>query len=810
MTLIDTALQDLRYSIRVLASNRRFAGLSILCLSLAIGTNTTVFTFVNALLLQPLPVADPGRLVSVHETHPEDPGGSGSVSYPNFLDWRARASDVADIAAQRSVKLRVSDGGSPERYAGALVSGNLFPLLGIRPAIGRGFLEEEDRAGGAPVVLLSHTLWQQRYEEDPGVIGRAITVNGTPRTVVGIMPAELSHIAMGRLLRGARLWIPIGSVEQDARRDQRRLTVYARLRDGVTQDTVGARLSTIGQALERMYPFENKGWAVAIEPLRVGFSSTTRAMILMMMGAVTFVLVIACATVANLTLARATGRRREIATRLALGAPRSRIVRQLLVESLLLAVAGIPLGIAIAYWGRNLLLGGRASPEMYAVISIDSRVLIYTIGLAILASLLSGLLPGLHVVRRLQHTMLKTGGGRDDTSGPPHRHLSHALVIVQVTLSMVLLVGALLFVQSFRNALEAEGSFDTSQILAVSVEIVEEGAEASQSAHYAVNELVDRLGALPGVTYIAAANFLPLLDGGAPIAVVPDNSQMLPDKAPTVLLGGVTSDFFGVLNVPIVRGREFTDAEGRSRSRVAIVNKTMAGRLWPDEDPIGRRFRRAADEDEGWFTIIGVSDDILTWDLSNRPQPTAYVLYSHVPVAEPVLFIRASGDPSLLAPSARAAIHAVDPTLPILDVRTMTEVHYFALSRQQTLASLLAVVGGIALLLGATGVYGLLSYFVSQRTYEIGIRAALGADRRTLLHLFVRQGMTMTGVGVALGLVGAWALARFLRGLLHDVNPTDPLSFAGIALLLLTVGFLASYLPARRAADVDPLIAIRN
>ena len=807
IAMIDTTLHDLRYAVRVLASNRTFTVLSVLCLSLGIGTNTTAFTFVNALLLQPLPLAEPSRLASMHEVRREDPGNAGPVSYPNFLDWRAHAAGVAEMAAQRSVALRVSDGGPPEREAGALVSWNLFSLLGVHPAWGRGFLEEEDQIGGAPVVLLSHALWQRRFNEEPSVIGREISVNGTPRTVIGIMPPELSQIALDRVLRGARLWIPIAPAEQHSRRDERVVTVFARLADGVTPDLAGSRLSAVAQTLERMHPLENGGWGVVVQSLRVGFSPTTRAMILMMMGAMTFVLLIACANVANLALARATGRRREVATRLALGATRNRIVRQMLTESVLVAVASIPVGIAFAYWGRNLLLGGQGRPDLHAEIGIDSGVLAYTIGLAVLTSLLSGLLPALHAVRRLQHTMLTTGGGREDLSGPRHTRLTHGLIIGEVSLALILLVGASLFVQSFRNALLAEGGFDTSRILNVRLTEDSAGPPGSNSR---VTEAVDRLRALPGVTHAAAANLIPLRNGGDRVAVIPDGPRGTPEHLPTVLLGGVTSDFFRVLNVPIVQGSMFTDVESASRATVAVVNRTMARRLWPGENPIGRSFRRAADNAPAWFTIIGVSDDILTWDVSNRPQPAAYVPYAHVPVREPGLFVRASGDPLLLVPSVRAAIHAMDPTRPLPDVRTMTEVHHQALSRMQTLASLFMVVGGIALILGATGVYGVLSYFVSQRTYEIGIRAALGADRGALVGFFVRHGMTVAFVGIALGVAGAWALARVVRGLLHEVDPTDPLSLSGAALVLTAVAFLATYVPARRAANVDPLIAIRN
>ena len=807
--MIDALVQDLRYAIRELASNRAAAGLAALCLSLAIGTNTTVFTFVNALLLRPLPLAAPDQLVSIHESRRDDPATIGAVSYPNFLDLRARVSDAGEIAAQRPVDLRVSDGGAPERYSGALVSWNFFAVLGVQPARGRGFLEEEDGPGGAPVVLLSHIVWQQHYAEDPEVVGRVIAVNGIQRTVIGIMPPDLSNVAMQRVLRGARLWIPIGSAGLESARDQRRLTVFGRLGNGETLDTFRARLSTAARTLEQMQPVENGGWTISVQPLNIGFSPATRGMILTMMGAVTFVLLIACANVATLTLSRTTRRRRDIATRLALGAPRSRILGQLLTESLLVALASLPFGIALAYAGRSLLLAGRASPELAASIAIDHQVLIFTAGLGLMASLLSGLLPALHAVRRVRYDVLKEGA-HHDTSGPPHTRLSHALIVGEVALALILLVSAALLMQSFRNLLDADGGFDTSQILAGSVEVAEDGVEVSASASLRVSELVETLEALPGVTNAAAANLMPLRDGGVRAAVIPDQDGVLSGNPPTVLLGSVTAGFFEVLNVPIVQGRAFTDVEGRSRSAVAIVNTTMARRLWPNEDAIGRRFRPASDRNGVWFTVVGVAEGILTWDLSNRILPAAYLPYPYIPEREPRLLLRTAGDPALVAPSVRAAINAFDPAMAVLGMRTMTEIHYDALSRQETLADLLAVLGGIALLLAATGVYGVLSYFVSQRKYEIGIRAALGADRRSLVRLFVRQGMSMTLGGTVLGLAGASALARVLRGRLHEVSPTDPVSFAGAALLLVGIAVVASYLPGRRAASVDPLVAIRE
>jgi predicted permease len=810
VTGLDGIVQDLRYSIRVIVANRAVAGLSILCFSLAIGTNTTVFTFVNGLLLRPVPLASPERLLTLGEVRSNEPLGPGPVSYPNFLDWRERAADVASMAAARTAAFSVADAGGADRYAGAMVSADLFPVLGVAPARGRGFLSSEEEPGAVPAVILSDILWRQRFDGDPSLVGRTISVSGTPRVVVGIMPADLSHVGLPAVLRSARLWIPLAQLERASPRDRRTLTVFARLAPGVSPAAARARLEAIAQSLQSSYPAEDGGWSLAVQPLRLTVSGNTRAMLLMAMGAVTFVLLIACANVANLTLARAAGRRTEIATRLALGASRGRIVRQVLGESLLIAAASVPPGIALAYWGRDLLLGSAASPELATAIPLDARVLLFTIGLALVSSVLSGLVPAVHAVRRLQYDALRGSGRRQAGSGAAHTRLSSALIVAEVALALILLVGASLFVQSFRNLLGAEGGFDTSRILTIGVEFGEPGGAATGTASRTLGEIVSRLEALPGVTAAAAANLMPLRDGGARTAVVVEGTDTPLSDPPVVLMGGVTSRFFEVLGVRIVRGRALSEAEAAAGSHVAVINTRMARMFWPGEDAVGHRFRRAEGGAGEWFTVAGVSDDILTWDVSDRPLPTAYVPYSLVPVREPDLFVRSTGEPSPIAPSARAAIQDIEPGLPVTGIRTMTEVHHVALARQQTLASLFTVVSGIALLLCATGVYGVLSWFVSQRTSEIGIRAALGADRRALVGLFVRQGMIVVFEGIALGLVGAWALARLIRGRLYDVSATEPVRFVALALLLAAVALVAIYVPARRAAAVDPLVAIRE
>lgn len=417
--LVDVVWRDVRHAARALATHRTATALSILCLAVGIGANTSIFTFVNALLLRPVPLAATDRLMIVQEVRRQDRRSPGPVSQPNFVDWQTNGAGVGELAAQRAIDARVTGDGDPQRYAGALVTANFFSLLGVPVARGRGFFAHEDRPGGAPVVLLSHALWQERYDSNPAIIGRSITVNGVARTVVGVMPEELSSIALRRIFRGARLWMPLGSVEPGGRGD-RRLVVFARLAPGLTREGALAQLDVVARTLERTYPVENGGWAVSVQPLRVGFSERTRGLMLLLMGAVAFVLLIVCANVANLTLARAITRRAEIATRLALGASRRRIVGQLLTESLLIACASVAGGIAIAHWARGLLAGSNASPAQLAELTIGAPVLLFTIGLADVTSVLSGLLPTLHVVRRVRCHGLNIRQSAD-MSAPSHR-----------------------------------------------------------------------------------------------------------------------------------------------------------------------------------------------------------------------------------------------------------------------------------------------------------------------------------------------------------------------------------------------------
>ena len=660
-------------------------------------------------------------------------------------------------------------------------------------------MENDQRAGAAPVALLSYTIWQQRYGGDPAILGKTIVVDGTTATVVGVMPQALAHPAL-RGFAGARLFLPL--THMDARtREQVPLRVIGRIRSGVTIAAAQARVDTIPALTATT---DQTAWSV--EPLRVGFSAATQATMALIMSAVGFVLLMACVNVANLTLARTAARGHELATRLALGATRPQLILQLVIESLVVALASVPAGMLFASWGRTLLLGPSASTEIYDATSIDVTVVMFSVGLAVLASVLSGLLPAAHAVRRLHVDLLRAAGRTDVATGPRHSVLSRVLIALQVSLAMILLVSSAVFFKSFRTTLRAEGGFDTSRILSIAVETAEDGVPPDDRSLQRLFRIVDRIGGVPSVEHAAAATFLPLREAGVRSGV--ELSPARPGTPPSILIGGITSDFFNVLGVPIVQGRALTDAEARSLAPVAVINRRMAQRLWADESAIGQRFRPI--DSDTWFTVVGVSESILNWDISDRPQPTAYVPIPHVPDGEPRLFLRTAGDPLLAAQPARAAIHEAAPDTPVVGVLTMTDVHYMALSRHQTLGRLFAVLGAIALVLGAAGVYGVLSYFVTQRTVEIGIRAALGADAGSLVRLFVRQGMTVTSIGLAIGLPAAWAVARLLRGRLYNVSPPDLWIFTGVTLLLAVVAFAAAWFPSRRAASVDPLIALKG
>jgi putative ABC transport system permease protein len=799
-------VQDARYAVRALWNAKSFAIVAILCLGFGIGLNTTIFSIIDGVLLKPYPYEDPDRILVVGSRNHKTNDESG-LSYLDLRDWKEATSAFSTIAASRVSAMTVADGGGePERHLGAAISWDLFPLLGTSPILGRHFTADDDKPNAPGVVLLSHRLWTMRYQADRDILGRTILINAKPFTIVGVMPEGFAFP------ENQRLWIPlVPEVQKDERR-QRYLFSFGRLKPDVTRERALEDLSSIAKRLEEQYPATNEGWTARLETLREAFLPPDVPLVLyLMMAGVTLVLFIACSNVANLLLARASGRRREFAVRTAIGAGRLRIVRQLLTESLVLGIASVPLGVLLAVAGTRLIEGMMPPDRVpyYITWQVDGRSLLYTVAIAIGTALAFGLAPALQVTRGDVHESLKEG-----TRGNSIRRslLRSSLVVVQMSFALVALVGAFLFVRTFLNLNGFELGFDPRPLMTMRFYMTGQRYEAEDAKAHRVEDIVRRVEALPGVQAAFASNLVPIFGGGGGGEIEIDGKPYVKEKAPRISYTGVTPHFHQTLAVPILRGRDFTEAEGWSRSPVAVINQAMAVRHWPDADAIGRRFRlRVPDGD--WFTVIGVAQDLQLFgvDPSNSaPTPSAFVPYAYQQTLSTGLTIRVAGNPSSITAAARAEIRASDPNIATYWVQTMEDLRRTSFWQFGLFGWVFGAIGVVGLLLAAVGVYGVLSYSVSQRTQEIGVRVALGANNRDVLKLVVGQGLALAGIGVAIGLVLAALGTPMARSLLYNVSPFDPFTFIMVSVFLLLVALLAGFVPARRATRVDPLVALRG
>ena len=804
---MDTFLQDLRYAARTLIKNPGFAALTITCLALGIGVNSTIFSVVDTVAIRALPFRDPEQLVSLETTHQANGVDHGDASFLDVQDWKARTHAFADIATVAGRSLTLSDTEEPERFTGATVTWNMFPMIGVQPILGRQIRPEEDTPGGPRVVLLSHGVWQRRYAGDPSVIGRTITVNGNPHTVVGVMPPKFQFPEL------AQLWIPQTPIEYASPRTSRTLIVWARLKPGLTFADGRRDIAAVADQLAREQR-DDQGWSASARTLRDSLMpSDIRLIVMTMMGAVSLVLLIACANVANLLLSRATVRQREIAVRAALGAGRGRIVRQLLTESVLIALAAAPLGVAIAYIGLQWLTASmppQSQVPYYVDWSMNPRVIVYTAAVAVLTGLVFGLAPALQAAKTNLQDALKDGGR--GSAGGVHNRLRNTLVVAEIALSLVLLVGASLFIRSFLNLQDSRAGFDTAPLMTLRFYMPGEQYAQPDAMVRRVDDIVRRVEALPGVVSAVASNMVPLSGGGSEGGVVPEGIAVTPGQEPSSAYYGVTPHLLKTLNVPLVAGRDFTDAEGQGRSAVAIVNGVFAKRLWPNRvDVIGQRFRLLSDAQNQWITIVGVVGDFRLFSIrSGKPTPYAFLAYPYDPAPNTGLTIRvAGGSPGSITSAVRQEIRRADPTLPLFNIQTGEEARLNTFWQFRLFGWMFSIFGAIALVLASIGVYGVLSYAVSQRTQEIGVRMALGASRQNVFALIVSDGARLAAGGILCGVIGAVAVTRVVTSLLYNVSATDPLSFVATAGFLALVALLASYLPARRATGVDPMIALR-
>jgi len=799
---------DIRLAVRTLGRDRSVSAVVILCLALGIGVNATLFSVIDGVLIQPLPFPQPDRLVVLNEVSEQRGIAEAGMSYLTLRDVREQARLLSAVAASSGRVMALSDRDEAERVPGAAITSNLFATLGVQPMLGRQFRDDDDRPGAEPVVLLGHDIWQRRYHGDPAVVGRAVRVNGTVRTVVGVMPPRFSFPGT------QKVWIPLGPDAAADPRDSRSLFVLGRLQAGVDLAQARSELTSIASVLAAQYPSTNDGWSAMMRPIAERFlPSSVRLVLATMMGAVTLVLLVACANVANLMLARSSGRQREFCVRAALGAGHARLIKQLLTECVVLGLAAAPLGLAVAWCGVWLLDQAVPSDQVpsYLHWELSGRGIAYTVVVSALTGLVFGLAPVLQA-RRLDLQEALRDGARGSGQSRPRTRFRNALVVIEVAVAMVLLVGASLFVRSFLNLQSASPGFDTAPLLTTRFLMTGPGYATDEQKTMRVDDIVRRVEALPGVAAAFASNFVPLDAGGGSGHAIVDSRGAPAGEEPAIVFNAVTPHFYRTMGLSVVKGRDFLDAEGAGHTPVAVVNETMAKRLWPETDAIGRRFRLREAEPAEWLTVIGIAPDIRMFDRGDRPPvATAYVPYRFAGFEDVGLTIRAAGrHPEALAAAVRGAIHASDAGLPIFNVRTMEDLRRAGFWQYRIFAYMFGMFGAAALFLAAVGVYGVLSFSVSQRTQEIGVRVALGASRPAVLGLVVRQGVVLALFGIVAGLAGAFGVTGVIRSLLYNVTPTDPLSFGGVTLFLLAIALLASYLPARRATIVDPIVALRN
>ena len=802
-------LSDIRFALRGLWLSKGFAATAILCLAFGIGLSTTIFSIVDGVLLKPYPYGDPDRLRVVGMENKPQKLEREWVSYLDLKDWKAATQLFDNLSAVAFRSFTISDGGGePERYQGALVSWDLFPMLGIHPIHGQGFTADQDQPGGGGVALISHTLWTNRYGQNPNVVGQRTLINGAPVVIIGIMPERFEFP------ENQKLWMPAAPGVHKEPRSSRSLLVFARLKQGVTDAQATAELRGMSGRLAGLYPDTNKDWDATMRTLRDEFvPPDVTLIILLMMAGVTLVLFIACSNVANLQLARASARRREISVRAALGAGRRQIVRQLITESVVLALVSVPLAMVLAQVGSRLIFGMMPPDQVpyYITWQVDWRSFVFSIGVAIGTAVLFGLFPALQATRGQLHADLKEGTRGNTVRSSP---LRSGLVIAQVALAAVSLIGALLFVRTFSNLDSYDTGFDTRPLMTMRFFLPGDAYTSPDARWRRIEDVAKRVEAIPGVQAAFVSNLVPIDGGGLGANVVIDGYPSEPGKEPEVGFVGVSPHFHRTLGVRMLRGRDFTDAEGWSLTPVAIVNETMARERWPGRDAIGGRFRitRSAVNVTDWFEVIGVAPDIKHDDIDPDDEPfaVAYVPYLYQQTGSIGLTIRTAGPPAGITSAVREQIRQADSNIPIYNIQTMDDLKRLSFWEFAIFGWVFGTIGVVGLLLAAIGVYGVLSYSVNQRVQEIGVRVALGANRRAVLRLIVTQGMWLAGFGVAVGLGLAAFAMPYAQQFFFEISPYDALVYSGVAFFLLTVALLASALPALRATRVDPLTALRG
>jgi putative ABC transport system permease protein len=804
---MDSLLRDLRFAVRSLLKRPALTIIAIVTLAIGIGANSAIFSFINALLLKPLPFPDPERVVALWDKVPSRGVERNEVTVGNYLDWRAQNKTLEQLAIYRWWSTNLTGADSPERVQGFQVTTNFLDVVGVKPIMGRSFSTEEAEPGKDAVALLTYSLWQRRFGADPNIVNKTISTNGITRTVIGVMPPEFNYP------KGAEIYAPLAITPELARnRGNHAYLGIGRLKPGVSLQSAQADFDTIAAQLERQYPEANTGRGIVIYPILQDTVRMYSTALWVMMAAVGFVLLIGCANVANLMLARATGRQREIALRTALGASRLRIIRQLLTESVVLALLGGALGVLIGYWGVDLLRtanpgeAARFAPG-WNHLGINLPVLAFTFLISVLSGVLFGLAPAWQLSKPDLNSALKEGSKQ--ASSGSHR-LRGLLVVSEIALSLMLLVSAGLLIRSFLQLVKTDPGFNSENLLTMNLVLpaAKYKDEPQRATFY--SDLVRRVGEVPGVESAAAVNHLPLGGSNSSTSFLIEG---LPEPSPGQELSGryrvCTPDYFKTMGIAVLKGRSFTEQDKAGSPWVVIINETLARKYWPETDPIGKRMRYPGPLDQNpWMQVVGVVKDV-KHEMNLPITEDFYTPHAQDAWQSMVLIAKTKVEPAAMAAPIRQQVVAIDKDQPVFDVKTMREVRSTSLALYSFSSIMLSIFAGVALLLAAIGIYGVMSYAVTQRTQEIGIRMALGARATDVLKLVVKNGMLLAFIGVAVGLAGAFALTRLLESLLVGVTPTDAVTFSIVTFGLLLIALLACYVPARRATKVAPMIALR-
>ena len=811
---METLFQDIRYGIRMLLKSPGLSIVAIVALALGIGANTAIFSVVNGVLLRPLPFPNPDALMAVFETDQQRGQVRGSYSYPNFFDLREQNNVFEKIAAYHSSDYILTGSGDATRLQGAVVTWDIFPLLGVAPALGRSFVSDEDKpAESGRVVVLSHALFEKRFNSDPGLINQSITLDGYKYTVIGVMPRAFQFPVQNEPVE---LWTTIagdaaGASPMTAQRGAHFLNLVARLKPGVTQDQAQADVNTIATRLQQQYPDTNSRKGIFVEAALHALVGDVRFPLLMLLGAVACVLLIACANVANLLLARATSRYKELAIRSALGASRVRVIRQMLTESVLLAVVGGGVGLVLAVWWSDLLVAlGKEDIPRALQVGVDWRVLSFTAGLSILTGLVFGVVPAFHSSKTELTDCLKEGRGAG--GGSRRNRMRSTLVVVELAVAVVLLVGAGLLIQSLWRLQRVNSGLDTENVLTLSVTLPDVKYDGEKQSQF-FQQLRSKLEALPGVQSASQVLPLPLSGERFSLSFQIDGRPVPKKDEPSADFFGADVGYFKTMGIPVVKGRDFNQFDQHRSTPVIIVNETFAKTHFPGEDAIGKRIQPGIstfdNEKAPMREIVGVVGDVRNQGLSIPARPAFYEPITQVPFPQMSVVVKTTGDPHSLIPTITREVTQFDKDLPVFSVKTMDEYLASSVAAPRFNTTLLSIFAGVALVLTIIGLYGVMSYSVAQRTNEIGIRLALGAQTGNVVSLVVAQGLRLVLLGLAIGLAGAFAASRIVKSLLFGVTTKDPLTFVLAAGLLGAVGLLACYLPARRATKVDPIEALR-